>query len=110
MKIVRAVFSQKFALEAISAVFRANMNSAAFAVSINNIIQNEVKQSNANAAFAVVFAVAFVLSIKGPLALLCYNVHISDLRDPICATLNMSKPSQPAQLENFSNVSYFEPR
>jgi hypothetical protein len=61
MKIIRAVFFLKFALEAISAMFRANRNLATFAlaVNINNIIQ-----INASAAFAL--AVGFALSIKGP--------------------------------------------
>jgi hypothetical protein len=62
MKFVHAVFSIKFALEAISAVFRANRNSAAFAFAVNI---NNITQSSANAA--VGFAFVFALSIKGPL-------------------------------------------
>jgi hypothetical protein len=57
LTIVRAVFSQKFALEAISAVFRENRNSAVLAFAVNT---NQVEQSNANAAFA--FALFFTLS------------------------------------------------
>jgi hypothetical protein len=64
MIFVRAVFSLKFSLEAISAVFRASRNSAAFAFAVHS---NQVKQSNANTAFAfaVGFAFVFALSIKG---------------------------------------------
>jgi hypothetical protein len=44
MKFVRAVFSLKFALEAICVVFRANRNSAAFAFAV---YINDIKSSQA---------------------------------------------------------------
>jgi hypothetical protein len=66
MKFVRAVYSLKFALEAISAVFRANRNPAAFAFAVDI---NDIIQTSANAAFASGVGFAFVFSIKGPLGI-----------------------------------------